>query len=116
MKVLVCGSRDWEDYGAIVRELTKLPYDTVIIEGEARGADTLARQAASRQGYNVEAYPADWAQYGRAAGPIRNKQMLDEGKPDLVLAFSEDIENSRGTANMVMQARKRGIEVKVFER
>lgn len=43
--------------------------------------------------------------------PIRNKQMLDEGKPDLVLAFHTDIENSKGTKNMIYQAKKRGIKV-----
>ena len=100
----------------IRREIGKLPIGTTIIQGEARGADLIAKSVARAQGCPIECYPADWAQYGKAAGPIRNKQMLDEGKPDLVLAFSEDIGSSRGTANMVMQARKRGIEVRVFER
>ncbi|MEM9912925.1 MAG: hypothetical protein AAF922_19365 [Pseudomonadota bacterium] len=44
---------------------------------------------------------------GRAAGPIRNKEMLDEGCPDLVVAFP----GGRGTANMVKQAQAAGVEV-----
>jgi UDP-N-acetylmuramoylalanine-D-glutamate ligase len=55
----------------------------------------------------VETYEADWDTHGKAAGPIRNKRMLDEGKPDLVVAFP----GGRGTANMISQARKAGVEV-----
>jgi len=98
----------------IRREIGKLPVGTTIIQGDARGADLIAKSVARAQGCPVESYPADWTRYGRAAGPIRNKQMLDEGKPDLVLAFSQHLAFSKGTANMVGQARQRGIEVKVF--
>ncbi|KKN01348.1 hypothetical protein LCGC14_1128740 [marine sediment metagenome] len=52
--------------------------------------------------------------YGKAAGPIRNKQMLDEGQPHLVLAFHDNIEESTGTKDMVKQAAKRGIETLVI--
>lgn len=88
-------------------------YDiTTIIEGEAKGADTLARLFGETIGIPVEKYPADWSKHGKAAGPIRNKQMLDEGKPDLVIAFM--FPDSRGTANMVKQAEKAGIETRVI--
>lgn len=86
----------------------------VVIEGEALGADTLAREAAEYFGIEVERYPANWTLYGRAAGPIRNNQMLTEGKPDLVVAFHHDIEHSKGTKNMVKQAKALGIPVKVY--
>jgi hypothetical protein len=59
----------------------------------------------------VRHFPADWDKYGKAAGPIRNKQMLDEGKPQAVIAFSYDLARSRGTANMVAQARDAGLPV-----
>jgi hypothetical protein len=88
----------------------------VVIEGEARGADTIAREEAEKLGLTVERYPADWARYGRAAGPIRNKQMLVEGRPDFVLAFSADIERSRGTRNMVDQAIKAGLTADIVWR
>lgn len=115
MRVLVCGSRNWRDGLAIQRELVKLERGTTVIEGEARGADRFARLTGEALGWPVLRFPADWNRYGKAAGVIRNKQMLDEGKPDLVLAFHEDIYSSKGTADMVRQARRYGIEVKVFE-
>lgn len=59
-------------------------------------------------------FPADWKQYGKAAGPIRNKQMLDEGQPDLVLCFHDDIEKSKGTKNMYELAKARGIKTKLI--
>lgn len=86
--------------------------DFTIIEGEARGADTLAKQWAEERYLPVEKYPANWDTHGKAAGPIRNKQMLTEGKPDLVIAFLAP--NSRGTANMISQAEKAGVPVKVI--
>ncbi len=114
MRVLVCGDRKWWDGKAILRELRRLPPPITVIEGEARGADTLARLVAENQGWPVLRFPARWDVYGKAAGPIRNKQMLDEGKPDLVLAFHDNIQESRGTKDMVMQATKRGIETLVI--
>ena len=56
------------------------------------------------------AYPANWKKHGRAAGPIRNKQMLEEAKPDLVIAFP----GGAGTANMVKQAREAGVKVEII--
>jgi hypothetical protein len=119
MRVLICGDRNWTNVRAIEREIDLLKaeygYDLVIIEGEARGADSLARNAAKERNIEVERYPAEWDRYGRAAGAIRNTQMLKEGKPSLVLAFHENIEESRGTKNMVTQARKAGVETRVFD-
>jgi hypothetical protein len=65
-------------------------------------------------GLPVESFPADWEQYGRAAGPIRNQQML-EAKPDRVFAFHEDLEHSKGTGDMVRRARKAGVPVEVIK-
>ena len=114
MKVLICGDRNWTDSESIFRELIKFPKDTTVIEGEARGADTLGRIEAEKLGFEVLKFPAKWKEYGRAAGSIRNRQMLDEGRPDRVLAFHHDIGASKGTANMVRQARDRGIPVSIF--
>lgn len=82
-----------------------------IIEGEARGADTLARKYAERHKIHVLPFPAQWDLHGKAAGPIRNTEMLRVGKPDLVIAFMA--KDSRGTKNMVSQAEKAGIPVYV---
>jgi len=112
MKVLVCGDRNWTDEAPIRERLSKLPKDTIILEGGARGADTLARHAAEYLGLKVIEFPADWKKHGRAAGPIRNREMLDQ-KPDLVVAFHSNLAASKGTADTVREAKKRGIPVEV---
>ena len=114
MRILVCGDRNWNNISSIKRELEKFSGDVVIIHGAARGADSIAENIAKSLGFKVEAYPAKWDELGRAAGPIRNMQMLEEGKPDLVLAFHPDLSKSKGTANMVSIARKRGVKVAWF--
>lgn len=108
MRVLVCGSRHFKDEDLMEKVLDEFRIST-IIEGEARGADVMARQYGERRNIPVEPFPADWNKYGKAAGPIRNSQMLKEGRPDLVIAFK--YEGSRGTQNMIDQAKRKGIEV-----
>lgn len=115
MRVLVCGSRGWSDREVIYRELAKLPSDTTVIHGAARGADTIAGEVAEELGFAVVSCPAQWSQFGRAAGIVRNQQMLSEESPDLVLAFPRDLANSPGTKHMISIARKAGVEVRVFE-
>jgi len=114
MKVLVCGSRAWSDRQSISRELSKLPKQTTIIHGAARGADRMAGEIAEELGFQVIACPADWARFGKAAGIIRNQQMLDEYSPDLVIAFIHSLENSPGTQNTIKTAKKRRIRTLVF--
>lgn len=114
MRVLVCGDRNWTDEGAIRQELAKLPEDAVVIHGACRGADRLAGQIAQELDLSFEEYPANWEKFGKAAGPIRNEQMLLSGL-DLVLAFHTDLSQSRGTAHMVRIASYAGIEVRVFD-
>lgn len=116
MKVLVCGDRNWEDGAMIHAQLAKAKSNAqspvTVIHGDARGADTLGGLAAQRLKLEVHAFPANWQRFGRGAGPIRNREMLDE-RPDLVLAFHDDLDNSKGTADMVRIARKAGIPVVV---
>jgi len=116
MRVLVCGSREWANGEAMLRRLQTLEaHDkVVIIEGEARGADLMAKGIAKYFGWEVLPFPADWDKYHRAAGPIRNQQMLVEGRPDLVLAFHADLEHSKGTKDMVDRARRAGVPVEVI--
>lgn len=113
MRVIVCGDRNWDDEQMIVDVLGGLPKDTIIITGGCRGADTLASEHAFWSDFKVETYRAEWTKYGMAAGPIRNQKMLDSGC-DLVLAFHNDIEHSKGTKHMVEIATKKGIPVKVY--
>lgn len=112
MRILVCGGRDYTDWFRFNRKMIGIIYpygleDTVIISGGAKGADTFAATWGERFGLKVEEYPANWEEYGKAAGAIRNQQMLDEGKPDLVVAFS----GGKGTADMIRRAEKAGVEV-----
>lgn len=114
-RVLVTGDREWKSYKTVlwmlwvVRETEGIE---VLIEGEARGADKMSRQAALELGVpeeNILKFPADWNKYGRAAGPIRNRQQFNEGKPTLVIAFHLNIAKSKGTADMMDVAVKAGV-------
>lgn len=120
MRVIVCGDRNWKRMDIIERELAKLPKDTVIIHGAAKGADTLGKFVAEKLGLKVindgKGFPAEWKRYGKAAGPIRNQQMIDEGRPDMVLAFHENINESRGTKDMVARATGVGIKVVIIDK
>lgn len=112
MRVLVCGSRDWNDFETIHRELERLSPE-VVITGGCRGADAIAHTWAKRRGIDAPEFRANWKAYGRAAGPIRNVQMLEEGKPDLVLAFHDNLAASKGTRDMCDQALRRGVRVTI---
>ncbi len=111
MIVLVCGGRDYGNFEVVRLTLDQIHAEspiTLIIHGGATGADECAdRWAHLYADIQVQAYPAMWSTHGNAAGPIRNKQMLDDGKPDLVVAFA----GGRGTADMVRQARAAGVRV-----
>lgn len=116
MKVLVCGGRAFAQQQLLMSTLDtfhKLTPITCIIEGEAPGADTMARTWAQLRGVAFLPFPADWYPNGRengidrSAGTRRNTQMLVEGKPDLIIAFP----GRSGTANMVMQGRRAKVPV-----
>jgi hypothetical protein len=105
-RYLICGGRDFADdvlLHKVLRALILHPDDAVIIQGAARGADSMAAIWGTEHGASVLSFTAEWATYGKAAGAIRNRQMLDEGRPDVVIAFP----GGKGTANMVQQARAR---------
>lgn len=116
-RLLVCGDRNYTDWQRIQKEIKKLA-DTegveVIIQGGASGADHAAALAAKFFKIPCEEYPAQWRKFGRAAGPIRNAQMLSEGNPSLIYAFHDWLEGSKGTKDMVEKGRRAGIKVVVF--
>lgn len=108
MRILVCGGRDFNDQALFDRVMA--PYkspDTVIIQGNAKGADSMAYWWALVNAGEEEHYQADWENEGKRAGILRNIRMLKEGKPDLVIAFP----GGKGTAHMVRIAKKAGVEV-----
>jgi predicted Rossmann-fold nucleotide-binding protein len=109
-RVLVCGGRNYDDHlrvAAVLNRLHNAKGISLIIQGGARGADELAFGWARANGIEEIQFDADWENQGSFAGPARNKRMLDEGKPDLVIAFP----GGRGTADMVRKARRAGVEV-----
>lgn len=110
MKVLVCGGRDYGDIVFAYSTLDNLHLMdgiTQVISGGASGADELAHQWALARGVPSRQFFAEWEKEGHAAGPIRNLRMLNEGKPDLVIAFP----GGRGTADMVRRAKSGGVRV-----
>ena len=123
MRVLVCGSRDWDDrfmMGLVLRGFYDKYPDLAIIEGCARGADHLAEEFAAQFNLPDIHFPALWDDYPKhlkwRAGHDRNIRMLDEGKPDYVVAFKDGLLPSLekgGTEHMVKISRQAGIPVMV---
>lgn len=117
MRVLVCGGRDYglttEQRNKIYRVLNSLLArpDLEIISGMAKGVDSVAADWAVVHMVKLHEFPANWDKYGKSAGYIRNKQMLDEGEPHLVIAFP----GGKGTAMMVDLARKANIAAEIIE-
>jgi ribA/ribD-fused uncharacterized protein len=110
MRLLVCGGRDFTDseFGfARIEQLHEKKPVTTLICGMARGGDAIGLAWARKQGIAVDEYHPDWGTLGPKAGPIRNQQMLDEGKPDVVLGLP----GQKGTAHMLRISRAAGVEV-----
>ena len=118
MRVLICGGRDFADqalFDLVMAALgaklaTKGLKITEVISGAAKGADTMGEVWATANNIPLRCFPANWSQHGKAAGPLRNEQMLVEGKPNLVVAFH----GGSGTRHMVHIARKAGVKVAHF--
>lgn len=107
MRVIVCGGRDYSDYRVIRLVMEALdPEYVTVVHGGAQGADRIAADVAESEGMPVDEFPARWSEEGRAAGPLRNRRMLEAGA-DLVIAFP----GGRGTADMVSAAREAGVPV-----
>lgn len=136
-RILVSGSRTWTDKQTMlsVLQFYFAEGDVCIIEGGAVGADSLAKEifyelkdVHKRQNSTLLEFPAKWGdidgkpadqigirkgkiKYWKAAGPMRNIQMLDEGCPEIVICFANDIIHSKGTFHMLSEANKRHISV-----
>ncbi|MEK0324671.1 MAG: DUF2493 domain-containing protein [Nitrosopumilus sp.] len=113
MRVIVAGGRDFEDY-AMLRaclEFTLEP-DDEIVSGTAKGADTLGERYAKEYDVPLHKFPAEWERHGKAAGPIRNRQMAEYG--DKLVAFLTENKLAGGTKDMIIEALKKGLEVHVY--
>ena len=110
MRALVYGGRDFKNYITLWKVLDQLDKQhkfTCIIDGMAKSADTFAFQWALTNGVATERYPAKWEVYGKAAGPMRNLQMRDEGKPDIGIEFPGGL----GTRHMTRSLKEAGVKV-----
>lgn len=113
VRVLVCGSRSWRDKTIMKALIKGLGPKTVVIHGGADGADRLAGWVADELHLEQIVERADWNRYGKGAGVIRNQVMLDQHRPDLVLAF-RSYGKSRGTDDMVRRAEAASVETFVI--
>ena len=108
MQVIICGGRHYEISEEGYGWLASFPI-TRVLQGGAEGADRCARQWAQQRGIPWDTFPADWAQYGKAAGPRRNATMLQAlqsaGDDIAVMAFP----GGAGTADMVHKAETAGV-------
>ena len=115
-RVIIAGSRDFDDYALLQDHadyMLSRQEDIEIVSGGASGADALGERYAKDRGYKLKIFPAEWSKYGRRAGPIRNREMAEYA--DALLAYWDG--KSRGTKNMIEEARARGLKVsiKLFE-
>lgn len=111
MKVLVCGGRNFKNFSGLSKVMSNLePYPTILVHGDARGADQMAGQWARNNGIEERRYPAKWKVHGKAAGFVRNAEMLQTENPDLVIAFP----GGKGTQNMIDLAKKKGYKVRKY--
>lgn len=118
MRLIIAGSRDFEDYKLVRDSMNKIfvDRDTVgltILSGGCAGADRLGEKLASVNGIPCIKFPADWKRYGKAAGPIRNEEMARFASEDkgMLVAFWDGL--SKGTRNMIQTAKKYALEVHV---
>lgn len=110
MNVVIAGGRDFDDYETMCLELQEYQHkDVTVVSGCARGADRLGERWAMENGKPIREYPADWRTHGKAAGFIRNQKMAKVAHS--VVVFWDG--KSKGTKNMIDNARQVGIDPKI---
>lgn len=115
MKLIIAGSRTFTNYKKLCQECDHLLQDQTDIEivsgAYFRGADKLGEQYAKERRYKLTPFPANWNQYGKAAGPKRNQQMANYA--DTLIAFWDG--KSKGTKNMIQLAKICGLTVLIIQ-
>ena len=113
MKVIIAGGRDFDNYKLLKNSCDLILSDYAdnleIISGKSKGADKIGEDYAKHRNYPIKEFPANWKLYSKSAGPIRNGEMADYA--DMLIAFWDG--KSRGTADMIAQATKKGLIVKI---
>jgi hypothetical protein len=110
LKTIIAGSRGVTNYNLVKSFLDTTDLKiTEVVSGGARGADKLGEQWAYEKGLPIMCFPAQWDTYGKAAGYIRNREMAQYA--DALIAFWDG--KSKGTKNMIDEAKKQGLIIKV---
>lgn len=117
-RVIVCGGRDFSNKNLCYESLEKIlkgRENLEIVSGHAKGADTYGEDYARDKGISISIFKPDWKHYGRGAGPIRNRQMLEYALKEqpIIIAFWDG--KSKGTKNMIEQGRAANAEVFVVK-
>ena len=114
-KIVVAGCRNYNNYeeaekfiDICISEIKK-KYELIFISGGCSGADMLGELYAKNHSYNIKHYYADWSKHGKAAGPIRNKQMAQTA--DYVICFWDG--KSKGTKSMINYSKQFGKPLKI---
>lgn len=111
MKVIIAGGRNFTNFNTVSDAIEASGFEiTEVVSGMAKGVDTLGEVYALGKNIPVVGFPADWNKHGRAAGPMRNKEMAEYA--NALIAVWDGI--SKGTANMIMQARRNGLDVFIY--
>lgn len=111
MKAIVAGCRDVTDFNLVQTAIDNSGFEiTELVSGRATGVDALGERWARENSVKITTFPADWRTHGKAAGPIRNAQMAEYA--DALIAVWDGV--SRGTKNMINEAKKRELNVYVF--
>ena len=108
-KIGIVGSRSFDDYELLKSVLDEYPPFTVV-SGGAEGTDTLVERYADEKGYGKLIFPALWKKYGKKAGPIRNKQIVNES--DQIIAFWDG--TSKGAQNIIGYAQRKGVPARII--
>lgn len=108
MRTIIAGSRSITDYDIVLKIVADSEFIiTQIVSGGAKGVDTIGEDIAADFGIPLVVFPADWARYGRAAGPIRNELMAKNA--DALIAVWDG--RSTGTKHMMKIAKQLGLKV-----
>jgi hypothetical protein len=115
MKVIISGSRSFNDYGFVADKLdhylSKYNSELEIVHGGAKGVDTLAKNYALERGIKHVPFVADWYNLGLRAGPVRNREMAEYG--DALIAFYDGKTERSGTLDMINAAKEAGLKIRI---
>lgn len=111
MTYAIIGGRDFNDYELVNSTMSQYKDITSIVSGGAKGADSLGAKYAFDNDIKLITHLPDWEQYGRGAGFVRNKLIIDDA--DVVIAFWDG--KSKGTKNSIDTTKKQNKQIEIVE-